>query len=400
MDDLVPGVPVGGAAEAGPATSSGGSLGLGGAVGAGGAGTVGGSPRTGGATGAGGSTGLGGKVGAGGAGTSGGSPGTGGAASAGGSTGFGGKVSAGGTTGQGGTTTISLVKLTGATFGTGPAWSSNPTATFDKAFDGDITTCDDDSNTSGGYTGIDLGARATSVVEIRYYPRNNYNNRMVGGKFQCSTTSQTAGYTDLYKITSEPPLAWSAVKISNSPTCRYLRYLSPDNGLTNVAEIEFWGPAVGDGGVAGPPPDVTLVNLAVGKPVVASSQVTNGKDAFLGNDGQLSTEFCSSSSAFPVTWQVDLGSIYQLAQTDINFENAASYYKYKIDVSSDMNAWTKVVDQSSNTTRRGGAIIDQVSAQARYVQVTILGSSTSTDLGCFYEFLVWGDGTPKDAGAP
>jgi len=146
------------------------------------------------------------------------------------------------------------VKLTGATFGTGPAFVSNPTATFDKAFDGDITTCDDDSNTSGGYTGIDLGARATSVVEIRYYPRSNWTNRMVGGRFQCSTTSQTSGYTDLYKITSAPPLAWSAVEISTSPTCRYLRYLSPDNGLTNVAEIEFWGPAVVDGGSAGPPP--------------------------------------------------------------------------------------------------------------------------------------------------
>ena len=39
-------------------------------------------------------------------------------------------------------------------------------------------------------------------------------------------------------------------------------------------------------------PNVTLVNLAANEPVVASSQVTNGKDAFLGNDGQLSTEFC------------------------------------------------------------------------------------------------------------
>ena len=211
-----------------------------GAGGAGGDGEVG--LGTGG-SGEGGNLGLGGAVGAGGVGTSGGSPGTGAAASAGGSTGSGGRVSAGGTTGQGGTTTISLVKLTGATFGTGPAYFSNPTATFDKAFDGDITTCDDDSNTSGGYTGIDLGARATSVVEIRYYPRSNWTNRMVGGRFQCSTTSQTSGYTDLYRITSEPPLAWSTVKISTSATCRYLRYLSPDNGLTNVAEIEFWGPA-------------------------------------------------------------------------------------------------------------------------------------------------------------
>jgi hypothetical protein len=245
-------VPVSGAGGAGGdgevglgtgGSGAGGNLGLGGAVGAGGAGTVDGSPDTGDAASVGGSTSSGGAVGAGGVGTSGGSPGTGAAASAGGSTGSGGRVSAGGTTGQGGTTTISLVKLTGATFGTGPAYFSNPTATFDKAFDGDITTCDDDSNTSGGYTGIDLGARATSVVEIRYYPRSNWTNRMVGGRFQCSTTSQTSGYTDLYRITSEPPLAWSTVKISTSATCRYLRYLSPDNGLTNVAEIEFWGPA-------------------------------------------------------------------------------------------------------------------------------------------------------------
>jgi hypothetical protein len=35
---------------------------------------------------------------------------------------------------------------------------SNPTATFDKVLDREITTFFGDSTSSGGYTGIDLGA--------------------------------------------------------------------------------------------------------------------------------------------------------------------------------------------------------------------------------------------------
>jgi len=322
--------------------------------------------------------------------------GTGGATGAGGATGTGGATSTGGTTGTGG----ALVKLTGTPFGSGPAYSSDPSTTFDKAFDGDVSTYDNDSNVSGGYTGIDLGAGVTSTVAvIRYYPRPAWNDRLVGGKIQCSITSRTAGYSDLYTIAAEPPLAWTQVTIASTTPCRYLRYLGPSNSYTNIAEIEFWGvsAAGGDAGVLGG--GTSLVNLAYNKPSMASSQSLNSKDAVYGNDGSLTSEFCPTNSAFPDSWLVDLGAVYALAETDINFEFSNVSYKYKIEVSMDGATWMTTVDQTSNVTRLGGTMTDEINVQARYVRLTISGSSGAGDWGCFWEFLVWGYNTPAvDAG--
>ena len=135
-----------------------------------------------------------------------------------------------------------LVKLTGATFGTGPAFA--PGSEYDKAFDNNTATFFDYVNANGGYTGIDLGAGgAKKVVKIKYHPRTNSSvgpPRMVGGKFQASNTGQTIGFIDLHTITSEPPYGWVEVNITDSTQYRYLRYLSPDGGYCNVAEIEFY----------------------------------------------------------------------------------------------------------------------------------------------------------------
>jgi F5/8 type C domain len=108
----------------------------------------------------------------------------------------------------------------------------------------------------------------------------------------------------------------------------------------------------------------------------------------------LTSEFCPSSATFPVWWLVDLGAVYGLVETDINFEHFSSYYKYKIDVSTDSASWTTIVDHSNNTTRRGGTMTDASNGQARYVRLTISGSSEIGDSGCFWEFLVWGYNTP------
>jgi hypothetical protein len=309
--------------------------------------------------------------------------GTGGGASA-----TGGDTGTGGVTATGGTVTSVIVKLGGTTFGTGPAWTGNPTATFDKAFDGDTTTYVDDSNSNGGYTGIDLGATATAMVSfIRYFPRPGSNQRMIGGKFQCSSTSQTAGYADLHAITAEPPQAWTEVAVANSPRCRYLRYLGPAGGATNVAEVEFWGPSSNDGGVGPQDAGAPLVNLALGK--IASTSATTGTAAN-GNDGTLGTLFCPTTATFPVWWSVDLGASYRLVQSGINFQRSGSAYKYVIDVSPDGTTWTTAIDQAANTTRKAGTVIDGLDVQARYVRLTISGVSSAGDGACFSEFNLWG----------
>jgi len=296
----------------------------------------------------------------------------------------------GGEAGTDGGMESTLVKLTGATFGTGPAWLNGST-TFDKAFDGDTSTYDDDSNVSGGYTGIDLGTDVTGTVAlIRYYPRPSWNDRLVGGKFQCSTTSQTDGYSDLYTITAEPPLAWTQVTIASTTPCRYLRYLGPANGLTNVAEIEFWGVSTAGGEAGTPGGGTSLVNLAYNKPTMASSQAPGSNYAVYGNDGLLTSEFCPASATFPDWWLVDLGAVYALAETDINFEDSISCYRYAIDVSTDGASWTTTVDASGNTTSMGGTMTHAINFHARYVRLTISGSSVISESGCVREFLVWG----------
>jgi hypothetical protein len=89
---------------------------------------------------------------------------------------------------------------------------------------------------------MDFGKQAT-VTLIRFYPRAGFDWRMPGAKFQCSTTSQTSDYTDLFTIAATPRNnAWTEAPLPVAATCRYVRYLSAPDGYANVAEIQFLGP--------------------------------------------------------------------------------------------------------------------------------------------------------------
>jgi len=87
----------------------------------------------------------------------------------------------------------------------------------------------------------DSALTAAPLNRVRYYPRSGFASRMVGGKFQGSNTSPTSGFVDLATITSAPPQgAWSELTFSNSTAYQYIRYLAPDGGWGNVAELEFY----------------------------------------------------------------------------------------------------------------------------------------------------------------
>ena len=151
--------------------------------------------------------------------------------------------------------------LAGTTFGLTPPWSTN--SEYCKAADGDINTFYDYSQANGGYTGLDLGS-AKVIKRIRYYPRSNAANRMVGGKFQGSNDKST--YTDLYTISSTPQVQGNEVAISNSTGYRYVRYLGPDGGFCNIAEMEFYDTppsyslsmSSGGNGTTNPPGNVSV----------------------------------------------------------------------------------------------------------------------------------------------
>jgi hypothetical protein len=130
-------------------------------------------------------------------------------------------------------------RLTGTGFGSAGSWN-NSGNTFVKALDGNTTTFFDAPTGSGAYVGLDIGASSLSL-RVRYFPRPGYESRMIGGKIQGSNRSSSSGYVDLAPpISSAPPSgAWTELMASTGGF-RYLRYLAPDNGFGNVAELELY----------------------------------------------------------------------------------------------------------------------------------------------------------------
>ncbi len=149
-------------------------------------------------------------------------------------------------------TTGTVLKLiTGTPFGEGMPYSGDPENPdgYKAAFDGNIYSYVDliDDWANDGYTGIDTG-EATEVYRIKFVPRERGMFKLApaplqpGGKFQGSNDG--VSYTDIHTITRDNliPLGdkWYYVDIDPTVTYQYLRYYSPNGGMCNIAEIEFY----------------------------------------------------------------------------------------------------------------------------------------------------------------
>ncbi|MES2924669.1 MAG: LamG-like jellyroll fold domain-containing protein [Verrucomicrobiota bacterium] len=138
-------------------------------------------------------------------------------------------------------------KLTGTLIGSTGSWGGNLANTKVKAVDGNLTTFYDAVNASGDWVGLDLGSANTKIVtKVAFAPRSSFEGRMDGGKIQASNTADFgSGVVTLHTISGAPPAGSLTVNLINNTTAyRYVRYLGPDNGSCNVAEIEFWGSAL------------------------------------------------------------------------------------------------------------------------------------------------------------
>ncbi len=133
-------------------------------------------------------------------------------------------------------------KLTGAIIGTAGSWGDSGN-TIDKVFDNDLGTFFDAPNGDGAWAGLDFGVGASNVItQINYCPRSGFESRMVGGIFQGANLANFSDAVTLYTITSQPASGgFTSVEINNPGTFRYVRYLSPNGGYGNVAEVEFYG---------------------------------------------------------------------------------------------------------------------------------------------------------------
>jgi hypothetical protein len=65
---------------------------------------------------------------------------------------------------------------------------------------------------------------------------------MVGGVFQGANQMDFSDAVTLYTVGAQPATGvFTSVSIASTTAFRYVRYLSPNNGWGNVAEVQFYG---------------------------------------------------------------------------------------------------------------------------------------------------------------
>ncbi|MCB1131365.1 MAG: hypothetical protein KDN05_09570, partial [Verrucomicrobiae bacterium] len=136
--------------------------------------------------------------------------------------------------------------VTGTVVGSSGAYGGSGN-TRDKVFDGNIGTFFDAVNPSGDWAGLDLGSSET-ITMVKYCPRAGWASRMVGGMFQGSNNASfSSGVVTLFTIGVSPAEGVLTQQvISNPGAYRYVRYIGPNGGYCNVAEVEFHTAAEAD----------------------------------------------------------------------------------------------------------------------------------------------------------
>ncbi len=144
-------------------------------------------------------------------------------------------------------------KLTGTAFAdAGGPWNGLQDRTFEKAFDGNPSTFYDANNANGAFVGLELSGCNTPpppplptascvLTEVRLVRRQDCcNGRTVGGQIQISAEGKNGPWQTVYTITDESGPT-SVLTIANAAnTTKAVRYLAPNDGYGNVAELEFY----------------------------------------------------------------------------------------------------------------------------------------------------------------
>jgi hypothetical protein len=192
-------------------------------------------------------------------------------------------------------------KVTGTPMGTAGSWGNSGNDLW-CALDGNLNSFFD-APTSQAWVGYDLGS-AKTISSVRYAPRSNQPGRMVGGVFQGS--NDASNWSTLATVTSTPAVgAYSTLNVSNTSAFRYVRYLSPDGGYGNVADVEFYA----NGSTAPSTPSSSkLTGSYFGTP---GSYNNSGNDYLCAIDGSSSSFFDAPTSQAYVG--IDLGSAKYVA---------------------------------------------------------------------------------------
>jgi fibronectin type 3 domain-containing protein len=143
--------------------------------------------------------------------------------------------------------------LAGTIIGTPGSWQSQGN-TIAKVFDNDLSTYFDAPDPGNAdWAGLDLGT-AEIITSIKFAPRSGFESRMVGGMFQGSNSPDFSGAVTFFTIATSPPSgSMTTIAVSNTTAFRYVRYLAPNAGYGNIAELQIYGhvpaPTVAPGGL-------------------------------------------------------------------------------------------------------------------------------------------------------
>lgn len=118
--------------------------------------------------------------------------------------------------------------------------------------------------------------------------------------------------------------------------------------------------------------------ISHGRPATSSSAEDTNHE-WKANNGVLEDHWTASSGSYPQWWRVDLGVVQPITQVAIHWfegenEDKPRSYRYRIEVSDDDKTYTTAADCTSNTT--SGLTVDKLTANARYVRVTVTGASS------------------------
>jgi alpha-L-fucosidase len=152
------------------------------------------------------------------------------------------------------------------------------------------------------------------------------------------------------------------------------------SGGTSTGGTSTGGKATGGSG--------PVVELAKGKPTTAKT-VQAANPASNGNDGVDTTRFCAANGNTGNWWRVDLGAVHALTRVEVMWEFARQY-NYLVEISSDDESYTTVVDRSTTTDSAQTQTLP-FSATARYVRITATALPTTPPTWMsFFEVKVYG----------
>jgi hypothetical protein len=105
-------------------------------------------------------------------------------------------------------------------------------------------------------------------------------------------------------------------------------------------------------------------------------------------DNNNGTLWRAGSTRLPQSLVVDLGKNMDIKRVATQFEYPTYYYQYKIEVSTDSIHWTIFSDKTGNR-RCGSPMIDDHTANARYVKLTVTGTEKSGMLAAVWNLNVY-----------